>query len=562
MFSTYFASKTETPLITVSSGVARVHLLIVPVAFADTNMIMASNQIHALFFSNQYSSVSNYYAVQSFGKFAFSGTVCPTITMSGSRASYTTAVEESSNYATFIKEAASKMVNFFSDLSTDQLTSTFDRNGDGFVDIVVFYHAGEGAETSGNSADIHSHQYSYYLQADSLLGSRAVYQLQNKLYLGRYLIVPEIQNGNYVGSDPYVRSTIGTVAHELGHTLGLVDLYNTSGTSSDTAVGNAEIMSLGSYNFLPIAREAYTNASRIYPLYGKYPAPFSAYNKSLLGWLKPTDLSGIRVTNLNMEIYSLPSFPNTNRAYRLVGAKTNQYWLIENRNYGSEGTNFDQGIPGQGMLIWRVNEEVIGPRDSHYFSDNGINNVTNLRGLRLEPSNPALYNSPDQNPSYLVQNGGFWTNQLNGFSPSGNPAAIYEPDGLPAGINLSRIGPLSSAMTFDFSGVNFDEASKVVGTHFPNPYQIGQGLLTISVTLPSDYSTNQQVGLYLVTEQGLLVRDFGKNLQKRTVEKKTQYLVQWDGSDDAGKKVNTGLYYYRVKTDKGYLTAGRVFVRP
>ncbi|MBL8993131.1 MAG: M6 family metalloprotease domain-containing protein [Spirochaetia bacterium] len=556
-----FGTAVETRLITAnSSGNVYLNLVIVPVQFSDSNLTINTSDISNLFFGPAYSTVSNYYEVQSYGKFHLSGAVTAPVTLPGTRASYATSTESSGTYARFVTDVAGtfNFTNAFAgSLTPSALIDTFDKNSDGFVDIVIFYHAGEGAETSSSSGDIHSHQYSYFLQ-ESWIGNAALAYLRGTLRLGRYVIVPEIQNSKAPVTVTNQRSTIGTVAHEIGHCLGLVDLYNTE-DGSDTAVGNAEMMSIGSYNALPISREAYTNASFIYPVYGKYPAPFSSYNKILLGWLTPQDLgpsTGAK-TAVAIREYSVSS--TDARACRVKGPSTSEYWLVENRNYGSTtATNFDLGLNAQGLLIWRVNENIIGASNSHYNSGNGINNDLNLRGLRLEPAKPSLYLTAN----YYPASNAVWSSSVSGFGPATQPAAVYESQPIPAAISIFNISSASSLMSFDFQTASYDASAKITGDHFPSPYRIADGTLSISISLAS-VSARKLTGILIVNDGGALVRFImpSKVLQ-RQVGGRDQFVAGWDGKDDAGKMVNPGLYYYRLLTDRDALTAGRFYVRP
>ncbi len=548
VFGTAMEARIPTSL---PSGSVLINLVIVPVQFSDSNLTINVTDISNLFFGPAYSTVSNYYEVQSHGKFRFSGQVVPPITLPGTRASFAADTE---TYARFATNAAIQITNSFSGMSASTLSDTFDKNSDGFVDIIVYYHAGEGAETSSSSSDIHSHQYSYYYQED-YIGNNALHYLRGQLRFGRYLIVPEIQNPKFPFAQTNQRSTIGTLCHELAHCLGLVDLYNTM-DGFDSGVGNAELMSVGSYNYLPTWRESHTNVY-IYPVYGKYPAPISSYNKVLLGWISPVDLgpgTGNK-TFLTIGEYGAASAPN--KSYRVKGPSEEEYWFVENRNHGStNATNFDLGLGGQGLLIWRVNEKVIGDSNSHYFSKNGINNDPTLRGLRLEPFKPTLYEST----FYAVSNA-FWSASASGFSPISTPAAAYENNGIFPGVSVYNISQVSTLMSFDFRTASFDQSAKVTGDHFPSPFRPVEGTLSISISLPV-FSGRSVNSIVIVGEGGVLVRSLPPSqIVKRQSQNKEQYVVSWDGKDDGGRSVNPGLYYYRILTSREVVTAGRVYVR-
>src|SRR5207248_1278876 len=111
---------------------------------------------------------------------------------------------------------------------------------------------------------------------------------------------------------------IGVFSHEFGHQLGLPDLYGNTGT----AVGAFSIMSVGAW------------AGVHQP--GDHPTHFDAWCKMRLGFLTPT-----RITTNHLGA-SLPPVEQTPAAWRLWtnGDSTNEYFLIENREYvGSDNVH-------------------------------------------------------------------------------------------------------------------------------------------------------------------------------------------------------------------------------
>src|SRR3989304_6203909 len=72
-------------------------------------------------------------------------------------------------------------------------------------------------------------------------------------------------------------SPMGVVSHELGHDLGLPDLYDTD--SSSLGVGMWDVMGTGSWNSVFPSPE------------GTSPAHFSAWAKATLGWLTPIEVT-------------------------------------------------------------------------------------------------------------------------------------------------------------------------------------------------------------------------------------------------------------------------------
>lgn len=187
----------------------------------------------------------------------------------------------------------------------------YDRDGNGFVDAIFVVHAGPGAEETGNDCHIWSHRWvtNGYVYADGV-----------KVY--DYSMEPERRAGGALVD-------IGVFCHEFGHVLGLPDLYDTDYSSS--GLGRWSLMAGGSWN----------NS-------GRTPAHFDAWSKYKLGFLSVDRLIS---NQANVEIPQVETSPV---AYRLwtSGGLGVQYFLVENR----QRTGFDTYIPGEGLLIYHVDE--------------------------------------------------------------------------------------------------------------------------------------------------------------------------------------------------------------
>lgn len=193
--------------------------------------------------------------------------------------------------------------------------SAYDNNGDGFVDNLIVVHSGQGAELTGKSSDIWSHQWTT---------SKPV--AVDGVYVSMYSMEPE-----------YWRTpgdmTVGVYAHEIGHILGLPDLYDRDYSSA--GVGRWSLMGSGSWNG--------NN--------GSSPARLDAWSSARLGWLQPAAVTG----DPSERRFASVSDSRSESAVKLTpywDTKGKEYFLIENRQ--QIGT--DRGLPGSGLLIWHVDE--------------------------------------------------------------------------------------------------------------------------------------------------------------------------------------------------------------
>lgn len=192
--------------------------------------------------------------------------------------------------------------------------SPYDNDGDGYVDALFVVHAGTGAEHTGNDSDIWSHQW--------VTTNRV--PVDGK-YVFTYAMVPEYW-------DTPGDMTCGVFAHELGHVLGLPDLYD-YGYDSE-GVGRWSLMGKGSWN----------------GTLGDSPAYLDAWCRARLGFLTPV------VVAQDRPALPLPAVENTalGSVYRLWnrGTLSSEYFLLENR----QPLGYDAALPGHGLLIWHIDE--------------------------------------------------------------------------------------------------------------------------------------------------------------------------------------------------------------
>ena len=247
--------------------------------------------------------------------------------------------------------AAESMVDF----------KSFDRNNDDVITphelAMVVVSAGYEAATMGEDAA----QGKQATWAHSWLVNDRYYYRSVKVdgvAVYKYTTMGENDNPNYDYQSPtdtsYEQMQFGTVCHELGHDLGLVDLYNTSNTYLKYSVYGLSLMASGNWGREDSSAQA-----------GSSPTHIDPYQKMWLGFYDETP-----ITIGRHSLYQAASSSDYN-VLRLGSGKV--YYLIENRQ--REG--FDKGLAGfygtgancGGVVIWRIDMNAM----DKYWEYNGVN---------------------------------------------------------------------------------------------------------------------------------------------------------------------------------------------
>lgn len=201
--------------------------------------------------------------------------------------------------------------------------SQYDTDGDGYIDNIYIYYAGEGEASGGDDDTVWPH--SWYVP-DGEDGEWIV----DGVSLGHYACSNEWETGRPDG--------VGTFIHEFSHILGLPDLYATDYSDAFTP-GRWSVLDVGSYN-----NQACT------------PPNYSCFERYSLGWGNPIEL--------NRPVYATLPAIDENIFGVIRTRKKNDYFLVENR----QQNGWDTYLPGHGMLIWHID---FSQRE---WDENSVNN--------------------------------------------------------------------------------------------------------------------------------------------------------------------------------------------
>ncbi|HEX9730244.1 MAG TPA: immune inhibitor A domain-containing protein [Gemmatimonadales bacterium] len=162
-------------------------------------------------------------------------------------------------------------------------------------------------------------------------------------------------DGSYVRVDGYVLisasecdgtplATVSVVAHELGHELGLPDIYHPVGPAADAILSVNRRWVLGCFDIM--AGGAWgCGAADEFPSFG--PTEFSPWTREILGWIDLQVVADVRYQEFVLEPVQV-----SQRVLEIpLDASGIESLLIEYR----PAVGFDEDLPASGVLVYRHN---------------------------------------------------------------------------------------------------------------------------------------------------------------------------------------------------------------
>jgi len=222
---------------------------------------------------------------------------------------------------------------------------------------------------------------------------------------------------------------MGNFAHELGHDLGLPDLYDINYNSQ--GIGVYGLMSIGSYGG---------------------PVHMTAWAKIQLGWLIPTVIT----TNGSYTLNDVESHPE---AFILCDLQHSsyEYFLLENRYKGTsyENINPDSLYPlsDEGILIYHIDD-----RKAFSCWNNGANTVNTKeehKGVDVEcADSPSSHFIDADDLDALINYGDdtdLWDNTMYDFDDFSSPCNATWYGGIPSGCAIRDFSVLGPTMTMNIT---------------------------------------------------------------------------------------------------------------
>jgi len=295
-------------------------------------------------------SLSEYYTEISGGVFTMTGEVSDWATLPNSATYYEPVGEDKYGKTDeFLRDAlleADGAIDFgdYDNDGPDNIPNSGD--DDGFVDVAAFIYATEAKSCGGPGIWPHRWTYEAWWPAPFTTGD--VSQNGGFIKVSDYII----QSGLACFGGGIMAS--GTIAHEMGHALGLPDLYDTdSGDGTDSeGIGEWGLMGSGGHN---------EQVS---------PAHMGAWSKDFLGWVDVTTIVA------NQTSLPLQAVQTARTVLRVDVPNKNEYFLLSNR----QSIGSDAFLHEPGLVVWHIDQDVIdaaGPL-------NRVNADANHKGVDVE----------------------------------------------------------------------------------------------------------------------------------------------------------------------------------
>ena len=131
--------------------------------------------------------------------------------------------------------------------------------------------------------------------------------------------------------------TVGVIAHEYGHLLGLPDLYNTTFLSLQDPDPQQDSAGIGRWGLMGWGATGWNENDG--------PNPLCAWSRMQLGWASVQELKAAQQDITLADI-------GLSGAILKIPLSAQEFYLVENRR--KDSTYYDRNMPAEGLLIWHI----------------------------------------------------------------------------------------------------------------------------------------------------------------------------------------------------------------
>lgn len=298
---------------------------------------------------------------------------------------------------------------------------------------------------------------------------------------------------------------------------------------------------------------------------GVNPAHLDAWSKQFLGFFSKPQIVVPLEASSNIALAYAATAPNSFLRVPIAGIPgvdgNKEYFLVE-RRAGSAltGKKYDDALPlgtmPEGYLIWHIDDSVA--MDETRLQNNSVNSGFPNFGIDLVESDGTggiiTTNGKDSDPFPGTKGKTLFATPLSNSY-----------NGQQTGIALAGFsgGKIVSKKAFAADTV---DVSKTI--NFPNPggpsyiQRSGASANTITTIVLHTTRPPKEFKLTIHDLSGLLVRDVPENMISAngtaTSTNKFVFEYDWDGKNDDGEAVSSGVYLYRFKADDVAVKTGKL----
>lgn len=276
------------------------------------------------------------------------------------------------------------------------------------------------------------------------------------------VLMPETRS-----QDTRIGALNAVFAHEFGHQLGLPDFYNTN--TFTTQIGDFSLMD---NNGVDVGIDLDSCRSSVNGLLPVYP---DAWGKAYLGYIQPVEI----LNQNNVQLYASELFREGDIQTVKVSINSEEYFLLENRQINLDGDpvtglladsitgvvlgpvnrftkqfnrEYDNILPGSGILIWHIDEGVaysdFDNDGINNFDDNELQNNKDRRFITLEEADGVIDFGGNYYTGYGLQEDMYYRGNNSNFTPYTFPSSrSYNRS--ETHIYVTNIGNDSTVMSFN-----------------------------------------------------------------------------------------------------------------